>query len=363
MRAWPNLPAAQQQILIRTHGLANMQTVLSHVIEREALEARKWHQEVLSRNRAIGPLAETRYWLGVVKVTVSTTLTGIDAASRLYEAGGWKSYFKQELTLPGEKSLAKAAASRVIEDDQARRVLDAIPTSPTLPSVAGAAASSWLNRGDLRLKDQLEGHLTGQAHALDQQFFHASRLRGLLETFPHAPEGMTPKPMAQPGPSITGFYTSADRPLTDLSALASTIDKNIKPIGDSPRSALIVAQDPFRTSLLQSELSKYRIQSRVMPPGTDPQITAKQWGADVIVGIKPSDQLIMDQRKPPPLSPPGGGSGVPLALVLSPPYPQPSPPSGPGASHSSRPRPKGSPVGSVQRRSRKLLWTKATGPF
>jgi len=312
MRAWPNLPATEQQVLIQTHGLANIQTALSHVIEQEALETRKWHHEGLAQNRAIGALAELRPWLALTKLGASATLAGIGAATQLYKAGGWESHFANTLSLPGEKSLAKAAASGALGElgaERARSVLDAIPTSLTLPGIASAAVNIWLKRGDLQVKDQLAGHMTRQEYALDQQRWHATRLRGLLETFPRAPASVTATPLQQPSAALPGYYTATDRPFPDLGALAAMLDKTITPAGTSPRSALIVTQDPFRGSLLQTELSKRGFQSHVAPPGTtDLQRLATQSGANVIVGIQQAE--LVSQPKYAPFPPGGGGGGA-----------------------------------------------------
>ena len=119
-------------------------------------------------------------------------------------------------------------------------------------------------------------------------------------------------PPKQSPPQIRGYYTSTSRPLAELGALASMVDKGIKPVESSARSALIVSQDRFRANLLQSELSKHGFQTKVVPPGINPQTEAKRLGADVILGIKdPSKKFYDDiERKIPPPFPPGGpGSG------------------------------------------------------
>ncbi|MCR4321532.1 MAG: tetratricopeptide repeat protein [Candidatus Brocadiaceae bacterium] len=137
--------------------------------------------------------------------------------------------------------------------------------------------------------------------------------------------------LKQSSSPIPGYFTATDRPITEIGALASMVDKGIKSSG-STRSALIVSQDTFRTKLLQSELSKYGFQTKVIPPGTDPQAAARQWGADVILGVKGTPEMKFPQktsmplgnslqkypgndnyRKVQPLLPPdngGGGGGI-----------------------------------------------------
>jgi tetratricopeptide (TPR) repeat protein len=130
------------------------------------------------------------------------------------------------------------------------------------------------------------------------------------------------KPSSHQTPS---YFTSTDRPLTEVSAMASMVDKGIKPADGLPRSALIVSEDPFRTSLLRSELSKYGFQTKVISPIADPQKVAKDWGADVVLGIRgttemkiaginqdniddPSRKYFDSRRIPPPFPPDKGGT-------------------------------------------------------
>jgi len=137
----------------------------------------------------------------------------------------------------------------------------------------------------------------------------------------------------QTSSQIPGYYTATDRPLTELGALASMVDKGIKGTQGSERNALIVSQDSFRANLLQSELSKYGFQSKIVSPGSDLQAIARQYGADVILGIRGTTQIKMPQmgaisvegpskklydvdisKKFPPPFPPdkgGGGAGIP----------------------------------------------------
>jgi len=159
---------------------------------------------------------------------------------------------------------------------------------------------------------------------------------------------------------IPGYYTSTDRPLTEVGALASMVDKGIKPAQGAPRTALIVSQDPFRTNLLQSELTRYGFQTRVISPGIDPQIAARQWGADVILGIRGTTEMkapqlgripIEDPSKkypdvdigkkfPPPFPPDKGGGAAGIPPMTQPPitprwdwgksFIPPSPKGGPG---------------------------------
>ena len=124
-----------------------------------------------------------------------------------------------------------------------------------------------------------------------------ARYKVYENTFDRLNQTYTSAPKIQSSSLIPSYLTSVDRPVTELSSLASMVDKGIKPIGDLPRSALIVSQDPFRTNLLQSELSKHGFQTKVISPGTDPQITAKQWGADVILGIRANPEMKMPEIK------------------------------------------------------------------
>lgn len=145
---------------------------------------------------------------------------------------------------------------------------------------------------------------------------NAAHLRLTERKLSSLAEISTPFPLKQSPSHIPGYYSSTDRPLTELSALASMVDKGIKPAEGFARSALIVSQDRFRANLLQSELSKHGFQSKVILPGIDPHAQAKQWGADVILGIKDPSKTFYDdiERKIPPPFPPGGGGGGGAAI-------------------------------------------------
>lgn len=133
----------------------------------------------------------------------------------------------------------------------------------------------------------------------------------------------------QPFSQIPVYYTSINQPLTDLSSLAIKANQEIKPLANLLRSALIVAGDSFRSSLLQSELNKYGFHTKIAPLGTDPQALAKQWGADVILGIRqiedPSKKYYTDlwKKYPPPFPPDNpGAAGVRPSKIPQPQIPQ-----------------------------------------
>jgi len=307
MRVFDRLPAAEQKTFINTHGLAEVQTAVSHVIEHELLEQHKWHQEGLNQNRVIGSVAQSQFWLGVVKQGVSVTLTGIGTTKDLYEAGKLENWLQGTGALKAERTLDRAAATSLIENPLTKRLIDVIPSSPTALGVAGAIAKTAINKVDLHLTDRQGAAMITQTHALDMSRFHAKRAQGLLASFPRSPEIGATKALSQPSSSIPGYYISENRPLTDLGSLASTLNKQISPgTSGAPRNALIVDQAPFRTSLLQSELGKYGFQTTAISSGADVQRMAGQWRSDAIVGIEGSDLLKRTQY---PFFPPGGGGG------------------------------------------------------
>lgn len=97
---------------------------------------------------------------------------------------------------------------------------------------------------------------------------------------------------------VPGYYTTVDRPLTEIGAIASMVDKSIaKPLDGSSRRALVVAQDPFRASIQQQEFQRYGFETRLVPPTVDIQTEAKRWGADVISGIRGTTQIEVPQIK------------------------------------------------------------------
>ena len=99
-------------------------------------------------------------------------------------------------------------------------------------------------------------------------------------------------PTKQLTSQVPGYYTTVDRPLTEIGAVASMVDKSIaRPLDGSARRALVVAQDPFRATIQQQELHRYGFETRIVPPTIDIQADAKKWGADVISGIRGTTQI------------------------------------------------------------------------
>jgi hypothetical protein len=86
--------------------------------------------------------------------------------------------------------------------------------------------------------------------------------------------------------NIPFYFTTMSQPLTDLSSLAIKVDREVRPVKTLPRIALIVSENPFRSSLLQTELSKFGFQTRVITPRVNVHLDAKRWGADIILGIR-----------------------------------------------------------------------------
>lgn len=153
----------------------------------------------------------------------------------------------------------------------------------------------------LRIKDVPSLTPSQEISRLQQQSMAAGQLRNIDTKLDTLNAMSTVSPTKQFPSQVPGYYTSIDRPLTELSALASMVDKSIKtPMDGSARRALVVAQDSFRASLQLQELHQYGFETRVVPPSPDIQTEANKWGAGVILGIKgikPTTDIKMPQIK------------------------------------------------------------------
>jgi tetratricopeptide (TPR) repeat protein len=199
--------------------------------------------------------------------------------------------------LKTDMRMNKTALSSLTPNQTLKTVIDAIPTSLSPPGLAASTASSGFKIGRSVLEDKRDAAWVEFDNLASQVPVWSTQLRYIEMNLPKL--GGTPLPeLPSKSPAqVPGYYTYSGRPIIELSALASMVDKGIKPVGDLPRSALIVSQDPFRTNLLQSELSKHGFQTKVISPSADPQIIAKQWGADVILGIGANPEMQMPELK------------------------------------------------------------------
>jgi tetratricopeptide (TPR) repeat protein len=137
------------------------------------------------------------------------------------------------------------------------------------------------------------------------------------------------KPTSVPGlQRIEGYYIPPDRPLPVLAALVAKVVRDFKRRQGPPPTALLIAGDPFRTSLLQTQLLFSGVLTRTLPATRDVKAEATTLRAAVILGVQPS--AAWKRRRaalPPPLCPPfcddSGGGGAAVA-------PAPAPPALPG---------------------------------
>lgn len=237
-----------------------------------------------------------------------------------------------------EARVGKAIASSYTSDPTLKTIIDAIPpgvlvegAKGLLPiGLIGSIASSGFKIArafpEAKYREaQVEFQNLTTEIQLKASWLQAVRMNSdkLGETF-------TTQPPPKSSSLVPGYFTSTDRPITELGSLASMADKTIKSTPSLSRSALIVSGEQFRSNLLQSALNKYGIQSKVVPPTADIQTEAKRFGADVILGIKKTTEMRMPQlptedptkkyfdfRKPyaPPFPPDKGGGGAGIGTL------------------------------------------------
>jgi hypothetical protein len=239
---------------------------------------------------------------------------------------GWK-YTQLKTEIEAEKG----ALSSITSNPTLKTVIDAIPMGISPISLASSIASSGFKIGRFVLEDN-RGAANVEFERLSSEVPMLSTQLRSIETNLDKLGGTSvgQSPTIKSLSFIPGYYTSTDRPITEIGALASMVDKGIKSPEGLTRTALIVSQDPFRTNLLQSELGKYGFQSKVVLLDIDAQTEAKRIGADVILGIKADKSLqfgpnltpvVMSQKqyddnwkKLIPMFPPdkgGGAAGIP----------------------------------------------------
>jgi len=309
--------------LINEYGLQTVQMgafLKTQEYKGRITETNQRAQDLYSRLRSY----DTKIW----NVRVAETITSLGfaalGASRDLQKGWEIAQLKTELRI--EKGLL----SSTVPNQNLKTILDAVPLSLTPTALAASTASSGFKIGRAYLEDRRGAasvefeSLASQRPVLGAQLRSIETNLGRLRSVPIA-ETSNRLSIS----SIPGYYTSTDRPLTEIGAIASMVDKSIaKPLDTLSRRALIVGQDSFRSNLQQQELHKYGFETKLVSPTSDIQNEAKGWGANVIIGIKGTSQIELQgigripidntskyylddiTRKIPPPFPPGGGGGA-----------------------------------------------------
>jgi tetratricopeptide (TPR) repeat protein len=276
-------------------------------------------------NQKIWNLRQSELWSSLGCAALGT---GMElAAVKTGKMTVWDALVRSEL------KVAKAVISSLSQDRRQELLASALPTTidPLIYAI-NVVPHFCLKTARYMAEDKLYTIDIEHKNLFDQAILQSAWIQATRENLPKIGgfykigETAIAQPPIKPLPSqIPGYYTSNDRPLTELYAISSMVDKTIKPIDGSTRRALVVAQDPFRANLLQQELHKYGFETRIISPTMDVQSEAKKWGADVIVGIKGSktppplkiqeikqNTYYDDLRKylPPPDNDNGGGGGA-----------------------------------------------------
>ena len=118
--------------------------------------------------------------------------------------------------------------------------------------------------------------------------------RALENKFSRLNEVHTSTPKIQSSSPIQGFYTSVNRPLTEIGSLAAKLNQTIKsPANGLPRQVLLVTdKSSFRAKLQQLELQRYGFVITTVSPHVDVRSIATQCGANAIVGIKDTEMKV-----------------------------------------------------------------------
>jgi len=322
------------QSLVKEYGLQRVQVGAFLKMQEYKDQIAETNQKVQTLYNKINSYDQKIWNLQGAEFVTSLGFSAMGTRNDLQK--GWD-YAQLKTELKMEKSVLSSGAP----NPYLKTVIDAIPTSLTPQSLAASIASSVFKTGRAVLEDKRDAARIEFETLASQVPVRGAQLRAIETNLNRLGGTSIVQPTTKSSGQIPGYYTGTDRPLTELGALASMADKGIKTPSGSPRSALIVSQDPFRTNLLQSELNKYGFQTKVIPLGADPQIAAKQWGADVILGIKgspeikgtqigqipvedPSRKFYDDVRKklPPPFPPDKGGGAAGIPKLTQPPIQQ-----------------------------------------
>jgi tetratricopeptide (TPR) repeat protein len=290
----PWLPPEQRQALVNEYGLQKVQ--MAGFLKMQDLKSQiaQTHQKNLVLADKVDSYNRGIIGSAFVDFTSSAAFSSLGLIKTMQE--GWKPLLKE-----GAWDVGKTGVGSLLPKYEAKVLFSGLladPFSSTMSSVSKLSDRIFTDKLSVALSEGYNNSL--------QSAVQCNKLRAYEEILPSLGTMDITTSIRQPPTHIPGYYTYVDRPLTELSALASMVDKGIKPVGDLPRSALIVSQDPFRTNLLQSELSKYGIETKVILLGIDPQAEANRWGANVILGIKGIPEMKMPQisRIPPGIETP-----------------------------------------------------------
>jgi len=264
--------------------------------QRDLKRLTELREQVEEKSRKID--VYNRWIMGSAMVdTLSSLSFSAFGLSKAIKEEGWRPFLKEAGWSLGKAGLQSLARQRTMET-----LVGALsnPFASTLSSL------SKLSR--YIAEDKRYAALTEIEIKSSQAISLATAIRWRQERLNEYLENLKgPSPAKRPFAQIPRFYTSTDRPLPELSALASMVNKEIRPKGDSLRSALIVSEDPFRGQLLQAELLKYGILSRQVPLS---EAMTRAFKADIILGIK-GGSLLGDENRRRLVPPPPGGSPPP----------------------------------------------------
>ena len=306
MDALPWLSNDQLQALAQQHGLQKVQ--MGAFLKKQELRGQiaENHTKSLALKEDVD--CYNRWIIGssIADLTSSLAFSSPGLTSSMQE--GWMPFLKKAGT-----GIGKGSAEARVHGRTAEVLIPGLLSDPFSSTASSVSKAIRYVGEDKRSAAMVEhSNLVSQTALISTQY---RAIEDKIDFLSGIPTVELPK---QPPSQIPGYYTSVDRPLTEISALASMVDKGItRPMDGSARRALVVAQDPFRANLQQQELHRYGFETRVVSPTVDIQPEAKRWGADVILGIKraseikdPSKQFHDDvKRKVPPPFPPDGFSG------------------------------------------------------
>ncbi|MDI7258596.1 MAG: tetratricopeptide repeat protein [Thermodesulfobacteriota bacterium] len=277
----PELSQNELKFLIQEHGLQKVQIAVFLKIQDFSKEA----TEINQKQQHLASLIP-RYNTKILGLQLGETILSLGLASRgtIRDIGEGPEY--SEMAQAKAEFRTTGAFASYIPNRGWSLFFSAIPLNFEPITIVGKIIGIGMKLGRYHLEDERQRTLFEMDKLNKQAYISAANAKVYSDILRIFPDLSTQKQIKLPSSQIPGYYTSFDRPLTELGALASMVDKGIKVKEGLPRSALIVSQDPFRTNLLQSELSKYGFQTKVIPPGSDPQTIAKQWDADIILGIK-----------------------------------------------------------------------------
>ncbi len=327
------------QALVKEHGLQKVQMgaflkmqELRNQLAESNTEVQTLYKAVGSYDRTIWNLRQAELWtsLGFAAVGTAKDIQGIKDVK-----SGWDAFARAEWRA------GKQYASSLVQDRTGELAASAIPTTMDPLSYSLSVASQFgLKTARYIAEDkQYASRLKFENLCSDMQL-RGAWLRAIETNLHRLGATEAVRPTIESSRQVPGFYTSTDRPLTEIGALASMVDKTIKsPVDRSARRALVVGQDAFRANLQQQELHRYGFETKLVSPRVDVQTEARRWGADVILGIRgttepskttsaikaprigliplddPSQRFYDDIRRklPPPFPPDKGGGAAGIA--------------------------------------------------